>query len=89
MTDQIKILTMVIVAQLSFIPMIIYGNIQMWITSFFIYFIMFGLGVSLYNHRVLSHRSVILKNRLLKLFLLFWSTVLLQGSTIAWVSMHR
>ena len=89
MTDQIKILTMVIVAQLSFIPMIIYGNIQMWITSFFIYFIMFGLGVSLYNHRVLSHRSVILKNRLLKLFLLFWSTVMLQGSTIAWVSMHR
>ena len=58
MTDQIKILTMVIVAQLSFIPMIIYGNIQMWITSFFIYFIMFGLGVSLYNIITYIHHKL-------------------------------
>lgn len=87
--DQIKILIMVIVAQLSFMPMIIYGNAQTWAISFFIYFLMFGLGVSLFNHRVLSHKSIILKNRLIKLFLLFWSTVMLQGSTIAWVSMHR
>lgn len=87
--DQIKILVMVIVAQLSFIPMIVYGSATDWIISFLIYFFMFGLGVSLFNHRVLSHKSVLIKNKFLKYFLLFWSTVMLQGSTMAWVVMHR
>lgn len=87
--EQYKILLGVILCQISLIYMIFFGTGFQWLISFVIYFLMFGLGVSLYNHRMLSHKSVANNNIFLKHFLLFWSTVMLQGSTLAWVGMHR
>lgn len=86
---QYKILVGVVACQLAMVYMIFIGTGLQWLMAFFIYFLMFGLGVSLLNHRVLSHKSVTIENRFLKHFLLFWSTVMLQGSTLAWVGMHR
>jgi fatty-acid desaturase len=87
--DQYLIFTIVILCQLSLIPAIIIGTPGLWLLAFFVYFLMMGLGVSLLNHRILSHKSVNVNNRFIKIFLLFWSTVMLQGSTMAWVAMHR
>jgi stearoyl-CoA desaturase (delta-9 desaturase) len=87
--EQYKILLGVILCQIAFVYMLFFGTGIEWLISFVIYFLMFGLGISLYNHRMLSHRSVINDNIFLKHFLLFCSTVVLQGSTLAWVGMHR
>ena len=87
--EQYKILLGVILCQIILVWMLFFGTGIEWFISFVIYFLMFGLGVSLYNHRMLSHKSVVNNNIFLKHFLLFWSTVMLQGSTLAWVGMHR
>lgn len=86
---QYKILFGVVVCQIAFLYAILTFTAALWLSAFFIYFLMFGLGVSLLNHRMLSHRSVVIDNVFLTHFLLFWSTVMLQGSTLAWVGMHR
>lgn len=87
--DQLIIFVGVVFCQLSLIPAIIIGSPLQWLVSFFIYFLMMGLGVSLLNHRIMSHKSVAIKSKAVRTFLLFWSTVMLQGSTMAWVAMHR
>ena len=87
--DQYKIFAGMLIGQLSLLYFIVSASAWMWIPTIFFYFLMMGLGVSLLNHRMLAHRSVAMENKLLKYFLLFWSTVMLQGSTLAWVGMHR
>lgn len=89
MIDQWKIFIGVVLCQLMLIPAVMVGDLSDWVSSFFIYFLMMGLGVSLLNHRIMAHKTVNVKSRIVKLFLLFWSTVMLQGSTMAWVAMHR
>lgn len=87
--DQWIIFCSVIICQLALIPGIILGDISLWLFSFIMYFCMMGLGVSLLNHRIMAHKSIQLNSRILKNILLFFSTIMLQGSTMAWVAMHR
>lgn len=86
---QYKILSGVILCQLTLLYFLFTGTIMQWSISFFIYFLMMGLGVSLLNHRILAHKSVNVENKFFRHFLLFLSTIMLQGSTLAWVGMHR
>lgn len=89
MTEQYKILGGQIFAHLMLIPMILYGTINQWLIAFFIYFLMMSFGISMMNHRTLAHRTVEIKSIVLKYFALFMSTISLQGSSLAWVAMHR
>ena len=86
---QYKILLGVITCQASLVYMIFTGTMIAWAIAFFVYFLMFGLGVSLLNHRILSHKSVVVTSAITNHILLFFSTVMMQGSTLAWVGMHR
>lgn len=87
--EQLKILFGQILVHLSIVPMIIYGSPWQWSLTIMLYFFQVGWGISLCNHRYLSHKTFVLKSKLLKTFLLFCSTVSLQGSALAWVAMHR
>ena len=87
--DQYKIFIGMLIGQASLLYFIFTASAWMWIPVIVFYFFMMGLGVSLLNHRILAHRSVVIKSKVFKYFLLFWSTVMLQGSTLAWVGMHR
>lgn len=87
--EQYKILAGVIVAQLALLYFILNSTIITWAIAFFVYFLMLGLGISLLNHRALSHKTIEIKSKAIRHFLLFWSTVALQGSSLAWVGMHR
>lgn len=87
--DQYKLFFTVVFMQLALLYFIFTASAWMWIPVVGFYFMMMGLGVSLLNHRALAHRSVSIKNKGFRAFLLFMSTVMLQGSTLAWVGMHR
>lgn len=87
--DQWYIFLGVVVCQISLLYAVSVGSLIEWIASFFIYFCMLGLGISLLNHRTMSHKSVKIDNKILRFVLLFFSTISLQGSTLAWVAMHR
>jgi len=86
--EQLKILFGQILVHLSLIPMIIYGSAWMWSVVLLVYFFQMGWGISLCNHRFLSHKTFF-PNRILKIIMLFWSTTSLQGSALSWVAMHR
>ena len=79
----------VIVCQLALVYGLIIGSLSQFIIAFLIYFCMLGLGISLLNHRAMSHKSITINNSIIKKILLFFSTISLQGSTLAWVAMHR
>lgn len=87
--EQYKILIGQIFVHLMLIPMIYYGSTVDWLYSFFVYFIMMTFGISIFNHRMVSHKAIEIKSKVLKYFCLFIATIVLQGSSLAWVSMHR
>lgn len=82
------ILLMQIIAHLSIIPMIIYGQWYHWIVALFVYFLNGCLGMTMMYHRCLSHKSWNPSNWMKKLFT-FFATIGLTGSAIAWVAIHR
>lgn len=82
------ILSAQIIAHLSIIPMIMYGEIWMWLVALFVYFLNGCLGMTMTYHRLLSHRSWNPPKWVEYLFTLF-ATIGLTGSAIAWVGIHR
>ena len=77
-----------IIAHLSIIPMIIYGELHHWIIALFVYFLNGCLGMTMTYHRLLSHKSWVCPKPLEYLFSLF-ATIGLTGSAISWVAIHR
>jgi len=77
-----------IIAHLSIIPLIIYGELWMWAVVLFVYFLNGCLGMTMTYHRLLSHRSWNAPKWIEYLFTLF-ATIGLTGSAIAWVAVHR
>lgn len=77
-----------IIAHLSIIPMIIYGEWYHWAIAFFVYFITGCFGMTMTYHRLLSHKSWEPP---------FWfeyfgtlaGTYGLTGSSIGWTAIHR
>jgi fatty-acid desaturase len=77
-----------IIAHLSIIPMIMYGEWYHWLIGIFVYFITGCFGMTMTFHRLLSHKSW----NAPKWFHYFGSlagTYGLTGSTIGWVAVHR
>ena len=87
--EQNKIFFGQLFVHLMIIPMVVYGIWYHWLISFFVYFLMMTFGISMLNHRALSHKSIEILFKPLKYFSLFLSTISLQGSSLAWVTMHR
>ena len=76
------------VAHLSLIPMVIYGQWWHWGVAIFVYFFNGCLGMTMTYHRLLSHKSWNPPKYIEYLFVLF-ATIGLTGSAISWVSVHR
>lgn len=77
-----------IIAHLSIIPMIMYGEWYHWLIALFVYFLNGCLGMTMTYHRLLSHRSWNPPKWVEYLFTLF-ATIGMTGSAIAWVAIHR
>lgn len=87
--EQYKILFGQLFAHAMLVPMFFYGTLESWLIAFFIYFLMMTFGISMLNHRTLSHRAIEIRSKFLKYFCLFMTTISLQGSSLVWVAMHR
>lgn len=83
-----KLLILQIVAHLSVIPMIMYGQWWHWAIAIFVYFLNGCLGMTMTYHRLLSHRSWNPPKWVEYLFTLF-ATIGLTGTAITWVAVHR
>lgn len=77
-----------IIALLSFIPMIAYAGITEWAIALLLTFGGACLGGTMTYHRLLSHRSWHCPVWLEYVFVAI-ETVMLSGSAIAWVAVHR
>jgi fatty-acid desaturase len=86
--NKYTVLSAQIIAHLSLIPMIIYGDLWMWGIAIFVYFLNGCLGMTMTYHRLLSHRSWNPPKWVEYLFTLF-ATIGMTGSAIAWVAIHR
>lgn len=54
-----------------------------------IYFLVGGLGLEIGFHRMLSHKNFALKSSFLEKFFLILGAFAFQGSSLAWVALHR
>lgn len=77
-----------IIAHLSLIPMIMYGELWQWSVVLFVYFLNGCLGMTMTYHRLLSHRSWNPPKWVEYLFTLF-ATIGMTGSALSWVAIHR
>ena len=77
-----------VIAHLSIIPMIIYGEWYHWLIGIFVYFITGCFGMTMTFHRLLSHKSWNAPNWY-HYFGSLAGTYGLTGSTIGWVAVHR
>lgn len=75
-------------AHLSVFYVIFYFSFSAFMTAIFVYFLMTSLGVSVTAHRFLTHHSFNMP-RVFEYFGSVFFSLSLQGSTIAWVAMHR
>lgn len=88
MLSPISLFLAQVLAHLSLIPMILYGEIFHWAICFFIYFLSGCFGMTMTYHRLLAHKSW--KAPLwFRYFGLFCATIGLTGSAISWVAIHR
>jgi len=79
---------MQIIAHLSILPFVYYANFDEWLIMLVILFAGSCLGGTVTYHRLLSHRSWNCPKWLETLFVMV-ETVMLSGSAIAWVAIHR
>lgn len=77
-----------ILAHISIIPLVIFGEWWHWLVVFVVYFFTGCLGMVMTYHRLLSHRCWFPPKWIEYLFTLF-ATVGLTGSAIAWVAIHH
>lgn len=77
-----------IIAHLSFIPLLMYGEYYHYAIAIFIYFINGCLGMTMAYHRLLTHRSWKCP-KALEYFLSLCATIGLTGSALSWVAIHR
>jgi len=77
-----------LLAHLALIPMILYGTWWQWAIVLIVYFLNGCLGMTMTYHRLLSHKSWSPPTWLEYLFV-FFATIGLTGSAIAWVAVHR
>jgi len=84
----IKLLMFQIIAHLSLIPMVLYGEWYHWIISFFVYFMTGCFGMTMTYHRLLSHKSWN-PPKWFEYFGTLCGTYGLTGSSIGWVAIHR
>lgn len=56
---------------------------------FLVYFFVGGLGLELGFHRMLSHKNFSCSNRFLERVFIFLGSLAFQGSSLAWVALHR
>lgn len=82
------ILFLQIVAHLSLVPMVLYGDWYHYLIAIFIYFLSGCLGMTMTYHRLLSHKSWNPPKFIEYLFSLF-ATIGLTGPAISWVAVHR
>lgn len=55
----------------------------------FVYALIGGLGLEIYFHRSVSHNNFKFKSILIESLMLFFGSLAAQGSSLAWVSLHR
>lgn len=77
-----------IIAHLAWIPLLLYGAWYHLLLVFVVYFITGCFGMTMTNHRLLSHKSWNAPNWF-TIFGSLASTYGLVGSTISWVAIHR
>ena len=86
--SQVLLGTAQLLAHASLLYVIFYFSLPWFLASLVVYFLMTSIGVSITAHRFLSHRSFGMP-RGFEVFGSLCFTLSLQGSTIAWVAMHR
>lgn len=59
------------------------------ILSFFIFFLMNGVGVVIGYHRYYSHKSFEFKYKFIKIIVLLFGTLSCSGSALGWSGIHR
>lgn len=77
-----------ILAHLSLVPMIVYGQWWHWLIAIFVYFLNGCLGMTMAYHRLLAHKNWKCPKFLERLFVLF-ATIGMTGTAISWVAVHR
>lgn len=85
---RIQIFILQIIAYLSVIPMVMYGEWWQWFITFFMYFILNGLGMIMIYHRLLTHRSYQCP-KWFEYLMAFITTFSFTGSAITWIAIHR
>lgn len=83
-----SILIAQIIAHLSIIPLVIYGEFYHYAIAIFVYFLNGCLGMTMTYHRLLTHRSWNCPKLTEYIFSLF-ATIGLTGSALSWVAIHR
>lgn len=87
-TTPYSLLFFQILAHLSIIPMLIWGEWWQWAVAIFVYFLNGCLGMTMTYHRLLSHKAWNCPKKVEYLFSLF-ATIGLTGPAISWVAIHR
>jgi stearoyl-CoA desaturase (delta-9 desaturase) len=77
-----------VVAHLSVIPMIAYGNITHYMLAILVFFFTGSIGMSGTYHRLLSHKSYVCP-KWWEYFGTLMGTIGGTGSSIAWCAVHR
>ncbi len=77
-----------VLAHLSLIPMIVYGQWHHWLIAIIVYFFNGCIGMTVTYHRLLSHRAWVAP-KWLEYFGVLCASIGLTGSAISWVAIHR
>jgi fatty-acid desaturase len=77
-----------ILTHLSFVPMIIYGELYHWGVAVIVYFFTGCIGMSGTYHRLLAHKSYNAP-RWWEIFGTICATIGGTGSSVAWTAVHR
>lgn len=88
LTTPKKLLFIQLIAHLSLIPMIMYGQWWHWCIAIFVYFLNGCFGMTMTYHRLLTHKAWSPPKYIEYLFALF-ATIGLTGTAISWVAIHR
>jgi stearoyl-CoA desaturase (delta-9 desaturase) len=73
----------------SIFTLTFYWNLQLFFCALFTGWLIHGLGLCVSMHRMITHRSFTPRNKFVKYFLCFLSTICTLGSVIAWPTTHR
>lgn len=83
-----RLFAMQVIAHLSIIPMIIYGELQHYLIALAVYFVTGCLGMTILYHRQISHNAFDAP-KWFRTPMIYISSIGLTGSALAWTAIHR